>query len=184
MPTIVRLFWKEGFGRMTLDQVASALSVTKPTLFRTLGDKEGIFAKALQAYYQTHIRPGEERLEAATTLREGVEGCFAFSVARILDPNNPHGCFLTDTTLSGEFTTGPIAETIETLQDHTLQLLRRRAHEAIDSGELRPTTDPDAVVRYLLAQFAALSAVSRLDADRESLDAIVGFMVDGLPWAT
>lgn len=183
MPIIVRLFWKEGFGRMTLDQVASELGVTKPTLFRTLGDKEGIFAHAIESYYQVYIRPGEQLLETASTLRQALEGCFATSITRIVDPDTPPGCFLTDTTLSGAFTTGPVAETIGSIQNHTLELLQRRIGEAIESGELLPSADPVAVLQYLLAQFGAISAVSRITKSRPELETIVGFMLQGVPWS-
>ncbi len=183
LPVIVRLFWRDGFDRLTLDDVASQLGVTKPTLCRALGDKEGIFSRAIEAYYQTHIRPGEERLEAAPTLRRGLEGCFATSVERMLDETNPQGCFLTDTTLLGAFTTGPVAQTLGTIQSRTAALLMRRIQDAIDDGELAADVEPTTVLNYVMAQFAAISALSRASPSRPQLERAVGFMLDGLPWA-
>lgn len=183
LPIIVRLFWRDGFDRLTLDDVASQLGVTKPTLCRTLGDKEGIFSKAIEAYYRAHIRPGEERLEAAPTLRAGLEGCFATSIDRILDDTNPQGCFLTDTALRGAFTSGPVAETLGTIQSRTAALLMRRIQEAVDTGELDPGTDASTILNYVMAQFAAISALSRASPNRADLERSVGFMLDGLPWS-
>ncbi|WP_434053625.1 MAG: TetR/AcrR family transcriptional regulator [Roseibium sp.] len=183
MPTIVRLFWRDGFDRLTLDQVASELGVTKPTVVRALGDKEGIFAKALDAYYQTHIRPGERLLETAPDFRSAIAGCFRTSIDRILNPDNPQGCFLTDVTLTGAFTEGPVARTIASIQDRTLELLQGRIQEAKASGELRVDAEPAAVLNYVLAQFAALSAVSRFPQTRSALEAVVDYMVAGLPWS-
>lgn len=183
LPVIVRLFWRDGFDRLTLDDVASELGVTKPTLYRALGDKEGIFSRAIEAYYEAHIRPGEERLEAAPTLRRGLEGCFATSMERILDDSNPQGCFLTDTTLRGAFTTGPVAQTLGTIQSRTAELLMRRIQGAIANGELDPTVNPSTVLNYVMAQFAAISALSRASPGRAELERAVGFMLNGLPWA-
>ena len=184
LPVIVRLFWRDGFDRLTLDEVASELGVTKPTLCRTLGDKEGIFSKAIEAYYQAHIRPGEERLETAATLRRGLEGCFATSIERALDETNPPGCLLTDTSLRGAFTTGPVAQTLATIQSRTAKLLMRRIQAAIEDGELSETTDPSTVLNYVMAQFAAISALSRTSPTRTELERAVGFMLNGLPWST
>ena len=183
MPTIVRLFWRDGFDRLTLDQVASELGVTKPTIVRALGDKEGIFAKALKAYYQVHIRPGEKLLETAPSFRLAIQGCFQTAVERILDANNPQGCFLTDVTLSGAFTEGPVADTIVTIQNRTLSLLQARIEQAIADHELREDAQPAAVLSYILSQFAALSAASRFSQTRPRLEAIVSYMIEGLPWS-
>ncbi|MEL6219035.1 MAG: helix-turn-helix domain-containing protein, partial [Pseudomonadota bacterium] len=101
LPLIVRLFWRHGYDGLTLDQVAEELGVTKPTLFRTFGDKEQIFSHALAAYHIEFIKPGEDRLEAAPDLRSAVTACFTVAADRILDAQNPPGCFLTDTGLGG-----------------------------------------------------------------------------------
>ena len=183
MPVIVRFFWRHGFSGTNLDQLARELGVTKPTLFRTLGDKESIFIRALEEYYRVHIRPGEDALETAGSLHEALEACFGTSVDRTIDLDNPPGCFLTDSAYSGMFNVGPVADAIGALQQRTLTLLQRRIRDAIDEGELRADADPDAALRYLLSQFAAVSALSRLTTDRDELDTVVGFMIDGLPWA-
>ena len=183
MPVIVRLFWSGGYARLTLEQVAAELGVSKPTLYRALGDKDAVFTAALEAYYRTYIRPGEDQLEHAPTLREALQGCFDLNVDRMVDELLPPGCFLTDTATSGEFTTGPIAATLDTLQERTLELLHRRVERAIAEGELDSSTRAAPVVHYVLGQFAALSAVSRAAPSRAELEQLVGFIVAGLPWS-
>lgn len=183
MPVIVRLFWSGGYARLTLDQVAAELGVSKPTLYRALGDKDAVFSAALESYYRTYIRPGEDHLEQAATLRDALQGCFDLNIDRMVDEDLPPGCFLTDTATSGEFTTGPIAAMLHTLQERTLALLHQRVERSIAEGELEPSTQVASVVQYVLGQFAALSAVSRAAPSRPELEQMVGFMVAGLPWA-
>ncbi|MEM9196831.1 MAG: TetR/AcrR family transcriptional regulator [Pseudomonadota bacterium] len=183
LPLIVRLFWRHGFNGLTLDQVARELGVTKPTLFRTFGDKERLFARALDAYYLEFIKPGEDRLEAAADLRSAVSACFDTFVQRMLVDENPPGCFLTDTGLSGGFPSGPIAETLTRLQSRALVLLNEKIASALDEGELDRTAEPQAVLQYILAQLAALSALSHNRSPEATLRSIVQFMIEGLPWA-
>lgn len=52
---IVGTLWRGGYRGSTLDQVAAALGVTKPTLCRTLGDKEAIFTAASMPSTATQI---------------------------------------------------------------------------------------------------------------------------------
>lgn len=182
MPVILRHFWHDGYGGATLDQVAAEVGVTKPTLYRTLGEKEAVFAAALGTYHQTYIAPAERHLEQAATLRAALAGFFAVFVDRILDDDLPAGCFLGDSAMTGRFSTGPIAATIQGLQGRLASLVEQRVTAAVDDGELEPATSA-AVVPFVLGQVSALSAISRSAPTRQQLDSVVGYILDGLPWA-
>lgn len=183
MPTILRMFWRGGYHGSTLDQVATELGVTKPTLCRTLGDKEAIFVAALEAYHHEHIEPAERYLDQAETLREALEIVLALFAERTLAGELPDGCFMGDSGSSGDFVTGPIAATLNTLQNRLAASVQSRVERARTDGELKPSTEPTAVVQYLFGQFAAISAISRSQPSRTELESVVGYMLDGLPWA-
>lgn len=182
MPVILRLFWHDGYGGSTLDQVAAELGVTKPTLCRTLGEKEAIFAAALDEYHRVYIAPAEAHLEQSVTLREALTGVFTVFVERILNEDLPTGCFLGDSAMTGGFGTGLIAETIDKLQGRLATLVQQRVETAIDHGELEPTSSSESVVPFILGQISALSAISRSRPTRSQLDSVIGFMLAGLPW--
>jgi AcrR family transcriptional regulator len=183
MPVILRHFWHDGYGGATLDQVAAELGVTKPTVYRALGEKEAVFAAALDTYHQTYIAPAERHLHQAATLHEALTGFFAIFVDRIVNDDLPAGCFLGDSAMTGQFSTGPIAATIDKLQGRLASLAQQRVVAAIDDGELEPTASPAAVVPFVLGQVSALSAISRTGPTRTQLDTVVGYMLAGLPWA-
>lgn len=184
MPVILRHFWHDGYGGTTLDQVAAELGVTKPTVYRALGEKEAVFAAALGSYHQTYIAPAERHLQQAATLREALAEFFAVFVDRILDDELPAGCFLGDSAITGRFSSGPIAATIDRLQGRLASLVQQRVEAAIDDGEFEPATSVAAVVPYVLGQVSALSAISRSSPTRSQLDSVVGYMLAGLPWVS
>lgn len=183
MPVILRLFWHDGYGGATLDQVAAELGVTKPTLCRALGEKEAIFAAALEEYHRAYIAPAEVHLEQAGTFREALAGVFAVFVDRILDEDLPAGCFLGDSAMTGGFGTGLIADTIDGLQGRLATQIQQHVEAAIADGEIEPDSSVEAVVPYVLGQVSALSAISRSHPSRSQLDSVVGFMLEGLPWS-
>ena len=183
MPTILHMFWRNGYSGSTLDQIASELGVTKPSLCRTLGDKEAIFAAAIQAYHHDYIKPAERSLGHAESLREALRAVFALFAERTLAADLPDGCFMGDSGSSGEFTTGPIAATLSSLGSQLFGSLHGAVERAIASGELDPAAEPAAVIQYVLGQFAAISAISRSQPHRTELESVVRYMLDGLPWA-
>jgi len=183
LPLTLRLFWERGYSGQTLDQLAAELGVTKPTLCRTLGDKDAIFVAALDEYHQTYIAPAEEYLAQANTLREGLQGFFAVFVARIVDDDLPPGCFMGDTAAASGFDAGSIAETLQTLLGGLASIVHQRIETAIDNGELKSTTSSVPVLQFVLGQISALSAISRSDPTQAQLDDVVEYMLNGLPWA-
>src|SRR5258708_21494774 len=44
------LFWEKGFQNTSLDEIAQAVGVKKPSLYAAFGDKEMLFRKVIQRY--------------------------------------------------------------------------------------------------------------------------------------
>ncbi|MFT7648857.1 MAG: AcrR family transcriptional regulator [Candidatus Poriferisodalaceae bacterium] len=184
MPVIVDMFWHGGFDGSTLDQIAAELGITKPTLCRTLGDKEAIFAAALEAYHGKHIEPAQHSFDHAESLLDGLESVLTLFAERTLNNELPDGCFMGDVGSSGDFVAGRVALTLSSLQGRLVASVHGRVEQALADGELAPSTEVDAVVQYILGQFAAISAISRSRPTRTQLESVVRYMLDGLPWAT
>lgn len=183
LPVILSLFWDGGYSTPTLDQIAVRVGVTKPTLCRTLGDKEAIFARALNEYHQTYIAPAEQQLRQARTLREGLREFFGVFVDRIVDEDLPSGCFMGDTAATGGFNTGTVAETLQALQAGLTSNVHRRIEAAIKAGELELASAAVPILQFVLGQVSALAAISHSGPTRAQLDTVVDYMLAGLPWA-
>ncbi len=183
LPVIRQIFWEQGFNGVTLDAIAAALGVSKPTLCKALGDKEAIFARALEHYHEQYGMTAARALTAGATLKDSLIGWFQVSVDRIVDPNTPCGCLIIDTAMCGTFTTGPIAATLDRLQRQTLPVLVSRLEQAQKDGELSEDADADLMAQYLAVQQAALSAFSRGNPSRARLGQFISFILDGLPWS-
>src|SRR3546814_12391970 len=63
-------FWRDGFDAADVGGIASAIGITKPSLYRLFGDKRALFLRALERYAQTHGRPALEAFDAAHTIEE------------------------------------------------------------------------------------------------------------------
>jgi len=183
MPVILRHFWHDGYGGVTLEQVAAELGVTKPTLYRSFGEKDAVFAAALENYHQVYIAPAEQHLEQADTLHLALRGVFAVFVERILNEDLPAGCFLGDSAMVGGFGTGLIADTIDRLQGRLSRFVHQRVEIAISDGELDQNHSAQSVTSFILGQISALSAITRSRPTRSQLDSVVGFMLAGVPWS-
>ncbi len=182
LPVILSCFWDSGYAGQTLDQIASEVGATKPTLVRTFGDKDAIFTAALVHYHQTYIAPAEEHLEKAGTLRDGLRGFFAVFVDRIANQDLPRGCFMGDTAAISGLAIGAASNTLQQLQEGLASKAHERIEAATVDGELEPTTSPVPVLQFILGQVSALSAISRSNPTRTQLETVVEYAIAGLPW--
>lgn len=90
-----RLFLGQGFDGVSMDQIAAEAGVSKLTVYSHFGDKDSLFAAAVQAYCQQHLpspmfapdpaAPLRERLLAiATAFYEMISSPEAIQIHRLL----------------------------------------------------------------------------------------------------
>lgn len=65
-----RLFLIDGFDGVSMDQIAAEAGVSKLTVYSHFGDKDSLFAAAVQAYCEQHLPPPLFEPAPATPLRE------------------------------------------------------------------------------------------------------------------
>ncbi|MEM9513352.1 MAG: TetR/AcrR family transcriptional regulator [Actinomycetota bacterium] len=72
---ITDVFWEQGFGATTVTDLVEATGVHKPSLYRTFGSKDELFARVLRRYIAARMGAMSTRIEAAGS---GVEGLHRF----------------------------------------------------------------------------------------------------------
>src|SRR5260221_8836639 len=50
LETAMTIFWRDGYGGASLNQIAAAIGVGKPSLYAAFGDKEHLYLRALAHY--------------------------------------------------------------------------------------------------------------------------------------
>ncbi|MBL7498980.1 TetR/AcrR family transcriptional regulator [Frankia sp. CNm7] len=142
-------FWRAGLSGTTLDDLAHATAMNRPSLYAAFGDKKAMYLKALERYGERGQVAIEQRL-AAERLPDALLGAYRAAIAIYAgsDGEAP-GCFLVSTA-TVEARTDPrvralLAEGIRRVDE----MFAARIHRAVDDGEL-----DDAVDAVVLAQLA------------------------------
>lgn len=149
-----RIFTAQGFEATSMDQIAADAGVSKLTVYSHFGDKEALFAAAVEAHCSSQLPPSLFDPAPGTPLRERLLGVARAFYAMVSSPEAVAGhrmlCTpqLAGTPLSKLFwEAGP-----QRVHDQFAQLLQRR----IDGGELDVGDAPDAVARAASQFFALL----------------------------
>jgi TetR/AcrR family transcriptional regulator, transcriptional repressor for nem operon len=161
-------FWEHGYEGTSIDELVAATGLGRASLYGAFGDKEQIFARALERY----CAKMEEPLAAAdgVSARAALARMLRAFVLKSSPKSGPRGCFLLSTAVGGDAPSvvrDAYADYTRRLE-RTLTALVRRGQE---SGELAPTIDAPSVASMLVVLLQGISASARAGRSRAQLEA-------------
>lgn len=154
-------FWSRGFEGTSVADLIVAMGVSRSTLYASFGDKDAVFARALELYLRDVSAERVRILREATSVRDGLRAFFAHHIRVAADPKTPAGCFFVNTAIEGHISD----RTSRIVDDAMSDLLER----GVAAGELDRTTDARAAALMLVAVSYGIHVMARMQRDRKTL---------------
>lgn len=88
------VFWEQGYANTSIADLVEATGVHKPSLYRTFGSKDELFALVLRRYVATRMGALAERVESTTPGPEGIREFLAAVRDDLVDGVAGRGCLL------------------------------------------------------------------------------------------
>ncbi|WP_440639627.1 TetR/AcrR family transcriptional regulator [Bradyrhizobium sp. PUT101] len=175
----MEVFWRHGYEGATIAQLTEAMGINPPSLYACFGNKEGLLKAALDRY--TKLRNiWMEEVVAAPTARAVAERMLMGIADKQTDPANPPGCLL----VQGGIACGTGSENVPfelaTRRAQNEDQLRDRFVRAKAEGDLKPTSDPAALARYVSAVSVGMGVMASSGADREALRQVASVAVQAV----
>lgn len=94
LSALTALFWRQGYGQTSMTDIVEASGVHKPSLYRTFGSKEELFAIVLRRYLAERTAMFEAAIESAGTGVEGVHNFLNTFEADAVSEHGRDGCLM------------------------------------------------------------------------------------------
>ncbi|MCS3897113.1 AcrR family transcriptional regulator [Bradyrhizobium japonicum USDA 38] len=164
----MEVFWRHGYEGATIAQLTEAMGINPPSLYACFGNKEGLLKAALDRY--TKLRGvWMDEVVAAPTARDVAERMLMGIADKQTDPANPPGCLL----VQGGIACGTGSENVPfelaARRAQNEDQLRDRFVRAKAEGDLKPSSDPAALARYVSAVSVGMGVMASSGSDREAL---------------
>jgi len=186
----LQAFWKGGYSGTSLDALAEATGLNRPSLYAGLGDKRTIYIKAMRRFQVYACQHFGDALQARQTDRS-----FADVVARYLraaievDGKHPErgvsGCAVISTATAEALTDPEIRQVLDDVLNEMDAQLHARLVAAVADGELPEHTDVSALCFLLTSSAHSIGIRARaghaLEQMEGQLDAIAQILVPSLP---
>jgi AcrR family transcriptional regulator len=169
----MRTFWTQGYEGTSVQDLATAMGVNKPSLYATFGCKEEIFREAVELYDRVEGKATSQSLKKAGTAREAVESMLRSNARAYVVEEGPRGCMIVLSSLLG----APENESVRAfLADNRLQgeaTLRERLAQGMAEGDLAASADLDQFAAFYTTVLEGLSIQARDGASIEKLNIII-----------
>jgi AcrR family transcriptional regulator len=167
----LNLFWERGYEGVTTTELTRAMGIHSPSLYQAFGDKAGLFRAAIELYAVEWDRLAE-KIAAAPSFAAVLEVLSSNAISRFPRRNHPGGCLF----LTGQLGVRPELESLEAIvvgyRKGFLDLLIRRASEALANGELASDVDPPTLASFVMAVVQGMAIQARDGASSSNLDSI------------
>jgi AcrR family transcriptional regulator len=175
----MEVFWRHGYEGATIAQLTEAMGINPPSLYACFGNKEGLLKAALDRY--TKLRNvWMNEVVAAPTARDVAERMLTGIADKQTDPANPPGCLL----VQGGIACGTGSESVPfelaARRAENEDQLRDRFVRAKAEGDLKPTSDPAALARYVSAVSVGMGVMASSGSDREALRQVADVAVQAV----
>ena len=165
--TATELFWRKGYEGTSLSDLTGAMRITAPSFYFAFGNKEKLFRRVIEQYYEGQINLLESALREPTA--RGVAERFLYGYADVLTgPSHAPGCLALNSSL-------PCAEDdtvrawLANLRGELTVRLRKRFAKASGTNDLPKNADPDALARCIAVTAWGLAVEAQSGAKRKDL---------------
>lgn len=148
VPIALNLFLHRGYLGATVTDLTHAMGIARPSLYRFFGNKEGLFARALELHSERHLAYLKFAIDASTA-REVVMRLLSAALASRESPSGPRGFIGLLSALPDEADAEGPRKIITEHRSRAIALLVERFRQARCEGDLAAGSCPQAAA-YLL----------------------------------
>jgi AcrR family transcriptional regulator len=163
-------FWAQGYSRTSLDDLAAAAGMNRPSLYAAFGDKQALYLKALEDYLEQSLRAMRELLSYGEPLSAALMRVYDAALSLYYPADGPpRGCFITNTAAVEAVTEPQIRLAFENGLRRIDREFERRIALSAERGELQADANLQALAEMASAILHTLSIRARYGAARDEL---------------
>jgi AcrR family transcriptional regulator len=166
------VFWRKGYEGASYTDLTQATGVERPALYSAFGNKEALFRKALERYYEHYMDFFPAALEKPTS-REVAEHILRSSVELNTRYADHTGCLGIHGVLAGSDEAEPIRLALIEARASAEATLSARFERAKQEGDLPASVSPVHLAAFVTAVLHGMAVQAKAGFSREILEAVV-----------
>ena len=174
------LFWQKGLSATSLDDLAHAMNMNRPSIYNAFGNKDQIYRKALQRFCGQLDLGVQETLETLPDLQDGLRAFFNRAIDVYCGTDPAMGCLMVCTAPSEVFSHPEVGSDLNELIQRLDKSFVKRLKRAQVEGELADDIDPKLTASLLQATLQTVAIRARAGASKVELKKVASYAVERL----
>jgi AcrR family transcriptional regulator len=166
------VFWRKGYEGTSYTDLQQATGVERPGLYSAFGNKEALFRRALERYYEHYLDFFPAALELPTS-REVAAHILHNTVDLNTRYSDRAGCLGINGALAGSDDAEPIRRALIDARATAEASLRDRFERAKQEGDLPEAADATALAAFVTAVSHGMAVQAKAGFSRDVLRAVV-----------
>jgi TetR/AcrR family transcriptional regulator, transcriptional repressor for nem operon len=166
-------FWQHGYEATSMRDLVASMGLTAPSLYNAFGDKQTLYARALERYLDSTTRDRLHRYETSLPPKEAIHQFFAEIVDQSIKDRKRKGCFLVNSALEVAPHQSELRAVIAKQFADIEAFFKRCILAAQANGTAPRGVDATNTARLLLGALLGIRVLARSASDRSLLEGVV-----------
>ena len=163
------LFWKKGFFATSIQDLVSALGISRSSLYDTFGGKKALFNSTLENYCSSNIEATKVFLEQQTSVKQGFYTLFEMLISESTSDIDRKGCFVVNTTTELASKDSDIRKKLENNKSTFENMFYEFLLTGQKSGEISKDKDIKAISSLIYTFVSGIKVVTKVEPNKDSL---------------
>ncbi|MGQ9666223.1 MAG: TetR/AcrR family transcriptional regulator [Anaerolineae bacterium] len=180
----MQLFWRQGYEHTSMQDLLSAMNLSKSSLYQAFGGKQRLFRQCLARYTDRLADQLREGLAGAVTGRRFIED-FLDSVLADVEGDaagdvQRRGCLVMNTASEFAQSEADIARDVASSIERFRDVLQAAVQRAQREGDIPPERDARQLANFLVSSMSGLKNLAKAGADAQTLKGIIAMILKAL----
>ncbi|MBI1290240.1 TetR family transcriptional regulator [bacterium] len=165
------VFWRKGYEGTSYTDLTEAAGIDRPAFYSAFGNKESLFRKALDRYYERYMDYIPDALELPTA--RAVAAHLLYSAVDLNTRYPDHtGCLALHGALAGSDDAEPVRQALIDARAVGEAQLRERFERAKAEGDLPQRSRPEVLAAFVMAVLHGMAVQAKAGFSRAKLEAV------------
>lgn len=176
LEVVRNLFWEKGYHATSMHDIVDVMKLNRSSIYDTYGNKHDLFLKCLSNYAEFKEN---QYTKAASIEGRGIE-VLEYIIRDVVDQTltDNKACLIVNTI----FEIGSSDDSVKKLLLNTgaslYQILEQSIVQALEDGDIKSTSKPAVISRYILTSFSAFWSHYILTQNKKEVMEMVDFLME------
>ena len=169
----IECFWRRGYEATSLRDLTESMGLSAPSLYNAFGNKEELYARALDRYLDRTTRDRLRRLEEMYEPLEAIRQFFSEIIEHSVKDRSRKGCFLVNSAIEVAPHDSACRAVVTEQFDEIEAFFRRCIVSAQTEGTTSSDVDAGDFARLFVGVLLGIRVLARAKPDRAALEGVV-----------